>query len=175
MAENGWKQLLLPFLMLLLCAVHEAHEENVIVRERSEQRKPLWALPWLLPSPSSCDSSNPVCAEGQVTYISACHALADHAIILSPGACDESNRKPAACTVNCFRAAPVCGSDGLTYWCGAAEAQCAGVEVAHEGYCEIWKVSDEVGSTGSHAAQSLQLVHMVLLLLAGLLIVGGLA
>jgi hypothetical protein len=26
-----------------------------------------------------------VCAEGQVTYISACHALADHAIILSPG------------------------------------------------------------------------------------------
>lgn len=116
-----------------------------------------------------------VCAEGQVTYISACHALADHAIILSPGACDESNRKPAACTVNCFRAAPVCGSDGVTYWCGAAEAQCAGVEVAHEGYCEIWKVSDEVGSTGSHAAQSLQLVHMVLLLLAGLLIVGGLA
>jgi len=85
MAKNGWKQLLLPFLMLLLCAVHEAHEENVIVRGRSEQRKPLWALPWLLPSPSSCDSSNPVCAEGQVTYISACHALADHAIILSPG------------------------------------------------------------------------------------------
>jgi hypothetical protein len=63
----------------------------------------------------------------------------------------------------------------LVFRCGAAEAQCAGVEVAHEGYCEIWKVSDEVGSTGSHAAQSLQLVHMVLLLLAGLLIVGGLA
>lgn len=26
--------------------------------------------------------------------------------VLNSGACDESNRKPAVCTVNCFRAAP---------------------------------------------------------------------
>jgi hypothetical protein len=37
-----------------------------------------------------------------------------------------------ACAVCGFQAGPVCGADGKTYVC-AAIAECAGVEVAHEG------------------------------------------
>ncbi|MCI39020.1 hypothetical protein A2U01_0060249, partial [Trifolium medium] len=32
------------------------------------------------------------------------------------------------CPVKCFRTDPVCGVDGVTYWCGCAEAACAGVK-----------------------------------------------
>ncbi len=44
--------------------------------------------------------------------------------------------------------------------------------MAHDGYCDIWEGG--VGANGLHAAQSLQLVHMVWLMLAGFLIVVGL-
>ncbi|PQM41276.1 uncharacterized protein Pyn_13373 [Prunus yedoensis var. nudiflora] len=43
------------------------------------------------------------------------------------------------CPVNCFRPDPVCGVDGVTYWCGCQEAQCAGVKVAKLGFCEVAK------------------------------------
>jgi coxsackievirus/adenovirus receptor len=45
------------------------------------------------------------------------------------GVCDEP------CTINCFRYDPVCGTDGVTYACGAADAHCHGVEVAYPGEC----------------------------------------
>lgn len=67
----------------------------------------------------------------------------------------------------------VCGGDGVTYWCGAAEAKCAQVEIAHEGYCDIYHGGTKA-NIGLHAAQSLQLVHMVWLGLAALLIMIGL-
>ncbi|XP_022722628.1 uncharacterized protein LOC111279834 [Durio zibethinus] len=44
--------------------------------------------------------------------------------------------RPNSCPVNCFRADPVCGDDGVTYWCGCADAHCAGAKVAKIGFCE---------------------------------------
>ena len=41
------------------------------------------------------------------------------------------------CPVRCFRPDPVCGADGVTYWCGCPEATCAGARVARRGYCEV--------------------------------------
>ena len=58
--------------------------------------------------------------------------------------------------------------------CGAAEAKCAGVDIAHDGYCDIWEGTTNIGSTTAlHAAQSLQLVHILWLLVAGLMIIFG--
>jgi len=84
-------------------------------------------------------------------------------------------RTTKSCPVKCFRADPVCGTDKVTYWCGAADANCAGVEVAHDGYCNLWEMDTNIGSTTAlHAVQSLQLVHMLWLVVAGLFIVLGL-
>lgn len=59
--------------------------------------------------------------------------------------------------------------------CGAADAKCAGVEVLHEGYCNLWEMDTNIGSTTAlHAVQSLQLVHMLWLVVAGMFIVLGL-
>lgn len=88
--------------------------------------------------------------------------------------CNHKMKKLTSCPVQCFRADPVCGTDNITYWCGAADAKCAGVEVAHDGYCNVWELDANVGSTTAvRAAQSLQLVHMLWLVVAGLLIVLG--
>ncbi|WOH13989.1 hypothetical protein DCAR_0933504 [Daucus carota subsp. sativus] len=44
--------------------------------------------------------------------------------------------KPAApCNIQCFRADPVCGANGVTYTCGCAEAHCNGVRVVKLGPC----------------------------------------
>ncbi|GJN30685.1 hypothetical protein PR202_gb19012 [Eleusine coracana subsp. coracana] len=42
-----------------------------------------------------------------------------------------------SCPVRCFRPDPVCGADGVTYWCGCSEAACAGARVAKRGFCEV--------------------------------------
>lgn len=76
------------------------------------------------------------------------------------------------CNVKCFRADPVCGEDAITYWCGAAEAKCAGVEVAYKGYCD--SRSGGAGKDGTRAAQSLFLVHLLWLVLAGFLVIADL-
>ncbi|XP_050383657.1 uncharacterized protein LOC126800346 [Argentina anserina] len=83
------------------------------------------------------------------------------------GACPGSSlpRSPAVCPVSCFRPDPVCGVDGVTYWCGCPEAQCAGVRVAKLGYCEV-------GSGGS-APQALLLVHIVWLIVLGFSVLFG--
>ncbi|KAJ0052537.1 hypothetical protein Pint_00708 [Pistacia integerrima] len=75
------------------------------------------------------------------------------------GVCAGFN-KPGLCPINCFRADPVCGVDGVTYWCGCPEALCAGVKVAKLGFCEV-------GSGGSTPlpGQALLLVHIVWLFL----------
>ncbi|KAH7373776.1 hypothetical protein KP509_17G074600 [Ceratopteris richardii] len=77
-----------------------------------------------------------------------------------------------ACPSSCFRPNPVCGKDGVTYWCGASDAACAGAEVEHEGFCDV--VADgETGGRGAVAVQSLLLVHMIWLMLAGFLVLLG--
>ncbi|XP_020988746.1 uncharacterized protein LOC107470188 isoform X3 [Arachis duranensis] len=55
---------------------------------------------------------------------------------LCPNAASSSS-PPASCPVKCFRTDPVCGVDGVTYWCGCAEAECAGAKVAKMGFCEV--------------------------------------
>jgi len=112
--------------------------------------------------------------KGHTTDNSASYAITNGVNVLARGASDDENRKVESCPVNCFRADPVCGSDKVTYWCGAAEAKCAGVDIAHDGYCDIWEGTTNIGSTTAlHAAQSLQLVHILWLLVAGLMIVFG--
>ncbi|XP_042056073.1 uncharacterized protein LOC121800605 [Salvia splendens] len=72
------------------------------------------------------------------------------------------------CPVKCFRPDPVCGVDGVTYWCGCAEAHCAGARVKKSGYCEV-------GNGGSGpAGQALLLVHIIWLILLGVFVLFGL-
>ncbi|KAK4403725.1 hypothetical protein Sango_0741100 [Sesamum angolense] len=71
------------------------------------------------------------------------------------------NPGQSTCPVKCFRPDPVCGVDGVTYWCGCAEAHCAGTRVKKFGYCEV-------GNGGSGpAGQALLLVHIIWLILLG--------
>ncbi|XWS46334.1 hypothetical protein CRYUN_Cryun14cG0056500 [Craigia yunnanensis] len=77
--------------------------------------------------------------------------------------------KPASCPVNCFRTEPVCGVDGITYWCGCADAFCAGTRVAKLGFCEVGS-----GGSASFPGQALLLVHIVWLILLGFSVLCGL-
>uniref|UniRef100_A0A6M2F5G3 Kazal-like domain-containing protein n=1 Tax=Populus davidiana TaxID=266767 RepID=A0A6M2F5G3_9ROSI len=83
-------------------------------------------------------------------------------------ACGEwSRRSPVSfCPVKCFRPDPVCGVDGVTYWCGCDDARCAGTKVTKKGFCEV-------GNNGA-AAQALLLVHIVWLIVLGFSILFGL-
>ncbi|KAG5231568.1 hypothetical protein OIU76_005591 [Salix suchowensis] len=45
----------------------------------------------------------------------------------SPGSCTG--------TINCFSPDPVCGVNGVTYWCGCPEAACARVRIVKLGAC----------------------------------------
>ncbi|KAF7830819.1 uncharacterized protein G2W53_013152 [Senna tora] len=76
---------------------------------------------------------------------------------------------PASCPVSCFRTDPVCGVDGVTYWCGCAEAACAGIKVAKSGFCEVGS-----GSSVSLPGQALLLVHIVWLIVLGFSVLFGL-
>jgi hypothetical protein len=68
------------------------------------------------------------------------------------------------CPVRCFRPDPVCGADGVTYWCGCPEAACAGARVAKRGFCEV-------GAPVS--GQALLLVHIVWLFVLGAAVLLG--
>ena len=70
-----------------------------------------------------------------------------------------------SCPVQCFRPDPVCGVDGVTYWCGCGEARCAGKAVAQLGICDV--------GSGS-AGQALLLVHIVWLMVLGFFVLFGL-
>ncbi|WVZ19694.1 hypothetical protein V8G54_007016 [Vigna mungo] len=69
---------------------------------------------------------------------------------------------PSSCPVKCFRTDPVCGVDGVTYWCGCSEAACAGVQVAKMGFCEVGN-----GGSVPLSGQALLLVHIVWLIVLG--------
>ncbi|XP_041014980.1 uncharacterized protein LOC121257806 [Juglans microcarpa x Juglans regia] len=76
---------------------------------------------------------------------------------------------PASCPIKCFRPDPVCGVDGVTYWCGCHEALCAGVKVAKFGFCEVGN-----GGPGPLSGQALLLVHIVWLIVLGFSVLFGL-
>lgn len=67
--------------------------------------------------PAAC-GSNGDCAEGEICF-----------------APTETCQPP--CDIQCIREELVCGTDGVTYDCGAADAYCHGAEVAHEGRCGV--------------------------------------
>ncbi|XP_057740768.1 uncharacterized protein LOC130957927 [Arachis stenosperma] len=71
----------------------------------------------------------------------------------------SSSSPPASCPVKCFRTDPVCGVDGVTYWCGCAEAECAGAKVEKMGFCEVGN-----GVSTPLSGQALLLVHIVWLI-----------
>ncbi|KAG0473210.1 hypothetical protein HPP92_014607 [Vanilla planifolia] len=73
-----------------------------------------------------------------------------------------------SCPVNCFRPDPVCGENGVTYWCGCLEAACAGVRVVKHGYCEV-------GNSGSGlvSGQAFLLIHIVWLIILGFSVLCG--
>ncbi|KAK8944638.1 hypothetical protein KSP39_PZI008268 [Platanthera zijinensis] len=50
--------------------------------------------------------------------------------------CPVSRHGGESCSVRCLRQDPVCGQDGVTYWCGCPDAACAGVRVVRIGACD---------------------------------------
>ncbi|GJM92797.1 hypothetical protein PR202_ga09297 [Eleusine coracana subsp. coracana] len=84
------------------------------------------------------------------------------AVAISDGGADAPS-----CPVRCFRPDPVCGADGVTYWCGCPEAACAGARVAKRGYCEVGAGSAPL------SGQALQLVHIVWLFVLGAAVLLG--
>ncbi|EPS67016.1 hypothetical protein M569_07762, partial [Genlisea aurea] len=73
------------------------------------------------------------------------------------------------CPVKCFRTDPVCGEDGVTYWCGCADARCSGARVKKLGFCD----GGNGGGSGT-AGQALLLVHIIWLILLGVFVLFGL-
>ena len=45
--------------------------------------------------------------------------------------------KTEGCELECLVSDPVCGLDGVTYWCGEAEAECNGIEVDYDRECGV--------------------------------------
>ncbi|KAI3749124.1 hypothetical protein L6452_12724 [Arctium lappa] len=84
----------------------------------------------------------------------------------SSDVCPPDTLTPGSCPVKCFRTAPVCGVNNVTYWCGCAEALCAGTRVAKLGFCN--------GGSGPVSGQALLLVHILWLILLGFLVLFGL-
>ncbi|RAL40139.1 hypothetical protein DM860_008279 [Cuscuta australis] len=74
-----------------------------------------------------------------------------------------------ACPINCFRPDPVCGVNGVTYWCSCADAHCDGVEVAMFGFCNVVN-----GKSGPISSQAFLLVHIIWLIVLGIFVLLGL-
>ncbi|XP_020697823.1 uncharacterized protein LOC110110598 [Dendrobium catenatum] len=72
------------------------------------------------------------------------------------------------CPVKCFRSDPVCGENGVTYWCGCPDAACAGVRVAKNGPCEVGN-----GGNGLVSGQAFFLIHIVWLIILGFSVLFG--
>jgi coxsackievirus/adenovirus receptor len=107
---------------------------------------------------------DPVCGVDGRTYANACEARCAGVEIAHEGECLPEcpcNRDcPAGsvcrdgacappCAIQCVVPDPVCGTDGKTYRCGAAEAACHGVEVLHTGECRPVCVADRDCAVGS--------------------------
>ncbi|URE04487.1 serine protease inhibitor, Kazal-type family protein [Musa troglodytarum] len=73
-----------------------------------------------------------------------------------------------SCRINCFRPDPVCGVNGVTYWCGCPEAACASVRVAKRGPCQVGN-----GGSGLVSGQAFLLLHIVWLIVLGFAVLCG--
>ncbi|GJP54217.1 hypothetical protein CLOM_g13315 [Closterium sp. NIES-68] len=78
---------------------------------------------------------------------------------------------PVKCSSTCLRPNPVCGENGVTFWCGVQEAQCAGAEVAYVGAC-----APESGVPGlsPRTWEGLVLAHQLWILVAAATVLAGL-
>ncbi|KAK8970593.1 hypothetical protein KSP40_PGU012776 [Platanthera guangdongensis] len=99
------------------------------------------------------------------------HSIAksdDPGLVAGDDPCPAQSAGARYCPVNCFRPDPVCGENGVTYWCGCPEAACAGVRVAKSGYCEV-------GNSGSGlvSGQAFLLIHIVWLIILGFSVLCG--
>ncbi|KAJ4950324.1 hypothetical protein NE237_027156 [Protea cynaroides] len=103
----------------------------------------------------------PICSQADSS--SRLHLPSEAAVDLCAGTSQSST-----CPVNCFRTDPVCGVDGITYWCGCADAQCSGTPVAKLGFCEVGN-----GGSGPVSGQALLLVHIVWLIVLGFSVLLG--
>ncbi|XP_058781404.1 uncharacterized protein LOC131655581 [Vicia villosa] len=83
--------------------------------------------------------------------------------------CSDTVESSSWCPVKCFRTNPVCGVDGVTYWCGCAEAACAGVKVGKMGFCEVGN-----GGSDPLSAQAFLLLHIVWLIVLAFSVLFGL-
>ncbi|KAL1822480.1 hypothetical protein ACET3Z_009258 [Daucus carota] len=77
-----------------------------------------------------------------------------------------SNSPISLCPISCFRPDPVCGTDGVTYWCGCGDAHCAGTRVAKLGACD--------GNDSSVSGQALLLINILWLTLLAFFVLFGL-
>lgn len=82
--------------------------------------------------------------------------------------CPVDPDRHSSCPIKCFRTDPVCGEDGITYWCGCAEAHCAGTKVAKLGFCEVGS-----GGSGLLSGQALLLVHIIWMIALGFAVLCG--
>ncbi|XVE72037.1 hypothetical protein DITRI_Ditri11bG0006600 [Diplodiscus trichospermus] len=49
--------------------------------------------------------------------------------------CPGPRSPPEQCPIACLVPDPVCGANGVTYWCGCPDALCSGARVVKFGEC----------------------------------------